>query len=117
MARVKAHLRRASGEGFEEPVYRFAEIEIDFDKYEIRRGRITEHLSGNEREMLRLLVGRPGEPVPRSEFLDSIWGVEAFPTNRTVDNYIVKLRKKIERDPTRPKRIVTVHGVGYKFVP
>lgn len=117
MARVKALLRRASGGGFDEPAYRFREVEIDFTKYEIRRGKAVEPISHNEREMLRLLVGRAGEPIRRSEFLDAIWGIEAFPTNRTVDNYIVKLRKKIERDPAAPRHVLTVHGVGYKFVP
>ena len=117
MARVKALLRRASGEGLEEPVQRFGDLEIDFSRYEIRRGRTAEPLSHNEREILRLLVSRPGEPIRRSEILDAIWGIEAFPTNRTVDNYIVKLRRKVERDPAEPKHILTVHGVGYKFAP
>lgn len=117
LARVKALLRRASGEGFDEPVYRFRGVEIEFSKYQVKRGRNVLPLSHNEREILRLLVSRPGEPIKRSEFLDAIWGIEAFPTNRTVDNYIVKLRRKIERDPERPTHIVTVHGVGYKFVP
>jgi len=117
LARVKAILRRASGEGFEEPTFRFRGIEIDFDRYEVRRGKRVEHLAHTEREMLRLLVARAGEPIRRSEFLDAIWGIEAFPTNRTVDNYIVRLRRKIEPDPAHPRHIVTVHGVGYKFVP
>jgi DNA-binding response OmpR family regulator len=117
MARVKALLRRASGEGLEEPIQRFGDLEIDFNRYEIRRGRAAEPISHNEREILRLLVSRPGEPIRRSEFLDAIWGIEAFPTNRTVDNYIVRLRRKMERDPADPKHILTVHGVGYKFAP
>ncbi|MBN1420332.1 MAG: response regulator transcription factor [Planctomycetes bacterium] len=117
LARVKAILRRASGEGFEEPAFCFRGIEIDFDRYEVRRGKRVEHLAHTEREMLRLLVARAGEPIRRSEFLDAIWGIEAFPTNRTVDNYIVKLRRKVEPDPANPRHIVTVHGVGYKFVP
>ena len=117
MARIKALLRRAGGEGFDEPAFRFADMEIDFARYEVRRGRSVEQLSHNEREILRLLLSRPGEPVRRAEFLDAIWGIEAYPTDRTVDNYIVKLRRKVERNPEEPKRILTVHGVGYKFVP
>jgi len=116
LARVKALFRRATGEGFEEPLVRFGGLEVDLNRYEIRRGRSVEHLGHNEREILRLLVSRAGEPVTRGEILDAIWGIEAFPTNRTVDNYIVKLRRKIERDPAAPRHILTVHGVGYKFV-
>jgi DNA-binding response OmpR family regulator len=117
LARVKALLRRASGDGFRERAYRFPGGEIDFDAYQVKRGRRVLHLSHTEREILRLLVARPGEPIKRAEFLDAIWGIETFPTDRTVDNYIVKIRRKLEKDPARPAHIVTVHGVGYKFVP
>jgi DNA-binding response OmpR family regulator len=117
LARVKAHLRRSSGEGFEEPIRCIGTIKVDFNRYEIHRGRKVETISHNEREILRLLLSRPGEPIRRSEFLDAIWGIEAYPTNRTVDNYIVKLRKKLEKDPSRPRHLLTVHGVGYKLVP
>jgi len=116
MARVKAALRRASGEGFGEPLLSLPGVEIDLDRYRIRRGRTVHHLSHTEREILKLLVRKAGEPVTRAEFLDLIWGIEAFPTDRTVDNYIVKLRRKIEKDPADPAHILTVHGVGYKLV-
>jgi DNA-binding response OmpR family regulator len=117
IARIKALLRRAAGEIVEEPNYRFGSVEIDFARYELRRGGRAYHLSHNEREILRLLVSRPGEPIRRSAFLDAVWGVEAFPTNRTIDNYIVKLRRMIEDDPAAPRHIMTIYGVGYKFVP
>jgi DNA-binding response OmpR family regulator len=65
---------------------------------------------------VRYLCDRRGEPVSRDEILDRIWGIEANPTNRTVDNFIVKLRKKIEIDPSQPRHILTVYGVGYKLV-
>ena len=60
---------------------------------------------------------RSGQPVSRDEILDKIWGLEASPTNRTVDNFIVKLRRKIEAQPDKPQHILTVYGFGYKLVP
>jgi DNA-binding response OmpR family regulator len=64
---------------------------------------------------LRLLADSEGEPVTRDHFLDVVWGYTAFPTTRTVDNYIAKLRAKLEPDPENPKWILTVHGVGYRL--
>jgi DNA-binding response OmpR family regulator len=69
-----------------------------------------------EVELLRLLSERSGQPVSRDEILQKIWGLEASPTNRTVDNFIVKLRKKIEKSPDKPAHILTVYGYGYKLV-
>ncbi|MBW2456603.1 MAG: response regulator transcription factor [Deltaproteobacteria bacterium] len=80
-----------------------------------RRGR-TEPLSFYEVGLLRLLLERVGQPVERKEILMKIWGLEGAPTNRTVDNFIVKLRKKIERKPDKPQHILTVYGCGYKLV-
>lgn len=118
LARVKAILRRSPTGGPESgPVLRFGGVEVDLDAYEVRRGRRRDRLTHYEREILRLLVSHPGEVLSRSTFLDSVWGVDAFPTNRTVDNYILRLRRKIEKDPARPRHILTLHGVGYKFEP
>jgi DNA-binding response OmpR family regulator len=69
-----------------------------------------------EAEILRLLCEKANQPISREEILDRVWGIEANPTNRTVDNFIVKLRKKIEKDPTSPRRILTIYGQGYKLV-
>ena len=66
-------------------------------------------------ELIRLLHERVGQPVSRDEILNKIWGLEATPTNRTIDNFIVKLRRKIERSPDRPEHILTVYGFGYKL--
>lgn len=82
-----------------------------------RKGKRPEKLSFYEVELLRLLHERPGQPVSREEILNKIWGVEANPTNRTIDNFIVKLRKKMERRPEKPEHILTVYGYGYKFIP
>jgi DNA-binding response OmpR family regulator len=73
-------------------------------------------LSFYEVELLRMLADRAGQPVSRDEILSKIWGLEASSTNRTVDNFIVKLRKKIEKSPDKPQHILTVYGFGYKLV-
>lgn len=65
--------------------------------------------------MLRMLVERAGEVIPREMFLDRVWGVTSFPTTRTVDKHIVQLRQKLEEDPATPRFIHTVHGVGYRW--
>jgi DNA-binding response OmpR family regulator len=80
-------------------------------------GAEPEALSFYEVELLRLLFERKGQPVSRDEILKKIWGLEANPTNRTIDNFIVKLRKKLETSPNQPSHILTVYGFGYKLVP
>ena len=70
-----------------------------------------------EVEILKMLVEHAEQPVERNMLLDTIWGLEASPTNRTVDNHIVSLRRKIEEDSKNPRHILTVHSIGYKFVP
>ncbi len=79
-------------------------------------GKKAEQLSFYETELLRLLYERLGQPVSREEILNKIWGMDANPTNRTIDNFIVKLRKKLEKRPDEPKFILTVYGQGYKMV-
>ena len=74
-------------------------------------------LSFYEVELLKLLHERALQPVSRDEILRKIWGVDAAPSNRTVDNFVVKLRKKIEPKPDQPAHILTVYGLGYKLVP
>jgi len=91
------------------------DVKIDLVKQTAVRGRKELHLTAKELAMLRLLAETPGEPVSREKFLDVVWGYAAFPTTRTVDNHVVSLRSKIERDPEKPRWIKTVHGVGYKL--
>ena len=90
---------------------------IDLSKHELTRNRKTEALSFYEVELLRLLHERAHQPVSRDEILEKIWGIKAGYTNRTVDNFIVKLRRKIEEDSKMPKHILTVYGHGYKLIP
>ena len=73
-------------------------------------------LSAKEFELLRYLANQPDIPVSRDELLDHVWGYNSYPTTRTVDNFIARLRQKVEQTPEKPRHIITVHGVGYKFV-
>ena len=92
------------------------DVIIDFKRFEARKGRRTLKMSRKEFGILRLLVARAGEVVTRDELLDEVWGYDQFPTTRTVDNHIALLRTKLEEDPSRPCRIITMHGVGYKLI-
>jgi DNA-binding response OmpR family regulator len=118
LARIKAMFRRLQrAEGAAPATIRIGECEIDLKKHQLVRGRRTEPLTFYEVELLKLLHERAEQPVSRDEILDKIWGIEAYPSNRTVDNFIVKLRRKIEDDHKKPVHILTVYGHGYKLVP
>jgi DNA-binding response OmpR family regulator len=83
----------------------------------VRRGRASEELSLREADMLRLLWRERGRPVSRERFLEEVWGKDRFPTTRTVDQHVAKLRRKVEEDAARPKHVLTVFGVGYRLEP
>ena len=118
IARLRAIFRRASrpAETAAE-VFAIGQVTINTTAHTVSRGSRSEQLSFYEVELLRLLHERIGQPVSREEILQKIWGIEAAPSNRTVDNFIVKLRKKIELEPAQPRHILTVYGLGYKLVP
>jgi DNA-binding response OmpR family regulator len=90
---------------------------VDVKHFNVRRGNEEHSMSHYEVELFKLLYSRVNQPVTRDEILDKVWGTEKFPTNRTVDNFIVKLRKKIEEDYKNPRHILTIYGVGYKLSP
>ncbi len=90
--------------------------EVDFTTYQVRHGAAQETLSAREAKLLQLLYERAGKVVSRDEILNHVWPSEAFPTARTVDNFILRLRKWVEETPEEPKRILTVRGVGYRLV-
>ena len=116
MARVRALLRRIHTEIGLPDELQFGDVQVDFRRYVARRcGKLVE-MTRKEYATLRLLVARAGEVVTREELLNEVWGYEAYPVSRTVDNHIAGLRSKLEKDPSRPVHIRTVHGVGYKFV-
>jgi len=117
VARVRALLRRASRPTETASTFKVGGATVNVMAHTLSRGKQTEQLSFYEIELLRLLHERVGQPVGREEILNKIWGMEASPTNRTIDNFIVKLRKKLEKQPDKPKHILTVYGYGYKLVP
>ena len=113
-ARVRALLRRARVTK-EIDTINFDNVVVDFKAYKAERGSQPLELSAREYRLLRYLVAKQGTVVTRDELLDEVWGYNSYPSTRTVDNHIARLRQKID-DVETPRRIVTVHGVGYKFV-
>jgi DNA-binding response OmpR family regulator len=115
LARVHAVLRRTEPKKDDLNEVRFEDIRINFERLEAFRGDRRLELTPREFKILRLFVENPRKVVSRNELLDKVWGYDVFPTTRTVDNHIVKLRKQIEKVPSEPKIITSVRGVGYKF--
>lgn len=115
IARVKAVLKR-SGEpaGTIETVF-IDQAEIHLKNFEIKRGNRIFQMSPKECQILELLLQHPGEVISRDRIIDVVWGDDYFPSPRTIDNFILKLRNKIEADPKNPAHILTVHGAGYKL--
>jgi DNA-binding response OmpR family regulator len=117
IARVRAIFRRTSRGAPSIPeTLEIGEMSVNLTAQTISTGGREQMLSFYEVELLRMLAERAGQPVSRDEMLSKIWGLDASSTNRTVDNFIVKLRKKIEKSPDRPQHILTVYGLGYKLV-
>jgi DNA-binding response OmpR family regulator len=117
VARIRALFRRVERGPKEPPTFQIGDAEIDTATQTLRIGGKEHGLSFYEVKLLAYLHARAGEAVGRDEIMDKVWGIEASPTNRTVDNFVVKLRKKLEPKPDKPRHILTVYGVGYKLVP
>lgn len=116
VARIRAIFRRIHRGGSSPSMpFLIGDASIDPAAQTLTREGQEQLLSFYEVKILELLHERTGQPVTRDEILDRIWGVEANPTNRTVDNFIVKLRKKLEPQVDKPRHILTVYGVGYKL--
>jgi DNA-binding response OmpR family regulator len=116
VARINAIFRRLHRISAPDEEIRIGQVVVYPRKHELVRNRKTVALSFYEVELLRLLHERAGQPVPRDEILDKIWGVSGNATSRSVDNFVVKLRKKIEENAAKPRHIVTIYGTGYKLV-
>ncbi len=116
IARIKAVFRRTERPRKQIEEFSFADIYINFSNQEAAKEGKAIKLSTHEFNVLHFFVEHAGEVVTRDMLLDEVWGFDEFPTTRTVDNYILSIRKKIEDDPSNPKHIVTVHKAGYKFV-
>jgi len=118
-ARIRALVRRASRPSQEILIetFQIGAVVINLTNHTVTDNGKAQQLTFYEVELLRLLREKVGQPVSRDEILQKVWGIEANPSNRTVDNFIVKLRKKVERTPDRPEHILTVYGYGYKLAP
>ena len=117
LARIRALLRRVQRPDTPPDALQFDDVVVDFRRYEARRRDEPLELTRKEFGVLRYLAARPGEVVTRDELLNEVWGYEATPTTRTVDNHIASLRAKLEAIPSEPRHLLTMHGVGYKWVP
>jgi len=118
IARIKAIFRRLNRLSSQDEILRIGPAEVNVKKHSLaRKGKKPQPLTFYEVELLKLLHERAEQPVSRDEILDKIWGVQGHPSNRSVDNFIVKLRRKVEDDHKRPRHILTVYGYGYKLVP
>lgn len=116
LGRIQAILRRAAGQKHLLAHYRFADVALDFVKMEAVKAGQSVVLTTREFAILRLMVSNKGVVISRDRLLNEVWGYDAYPSTRTVDNQIVKLRQKLEDDPENPRLILTIRGTGYKFV-
>jgi DNA-binding response OmpR family regulator len=115
MARIRAVLRRSSPDA--RKVAHFSDAEIDFERRIVTRRGEELKFTPAEYNLLCYFLHNPDRPLTRDMILNSVWGYEFFPNTRTVDAHVVKLRQKLEPDPNSPRHFLTVHGVGYRFVP
>lgn len=116
IARIEAVLRRTLKLPDQMSRYEFGDVSLDFGRYEARKGGAQIELSAREFRILKFLIEHRGQVVSRDQLLDGVWSYDSFPSARTVDTHIAKVRQKIENTPNNPKHLITVHGVGYKFV-
>ena len=117
LARIRAILRRTQNEVSIQGKYSFGNVIMDFKQYQTFVNKKEVHLSAREYGIMKFLIEHAGEVMHRNALLDEVWGYESYPTTRTVDKHIMDLRKKLEEDPSNPKHILSLRGVGYKFVP
>lgn len=116
LARIKALLRRVSFDGGNLSKISFGNVSVDFKRFEAFKDGKPIKLSATEFRVLHYFIQHEGEVISRDKFLDDVWGYDSFPTTRTVDNFILSLRKKIEDNPAEPRHLITVHKIGYKFI-
>jgi DNA-binding response OmpR family regulator len=116
LARIKAILRRVPPKSIAETTIKIGRIEIDFSKYEATENNKSVAMTHKELEILKYFWTNKNTTVSRDDLFNEIWGYDEMTTTRTIDNFILKLRQKIEINPNRPKHILTVHGIGYKLI-
>lgn len=116
VARIKAVLRRSENVTREMQEFNFGDVFIDVKKHQVFKNNNFVNFSETEFKVFLFLVNHEGEVISRNKLLDEVWGYETYPTTRTVDNYILSIRKKIEDNPSEPKYILTIPKGGYRFV-
>ena len=116
MARVQAAIRRRR-RPVNADIYQFSDCEIDFKKMTVIRKNGPVALTSHEFRLLKFFTDNVERVLSRDELLNEVWGYNCYPTTRTVDNQILKLRQKLEADPANPEHFLTIYGAGYKFVP
>jgi DNA-binding response OmpR family regulator len=114
-ARIRALLRRAPELKFALDVYSFGNVLVDIPRMEVSKGGAPVRVTKKEMEMLHYFIAHEGKVITRDELLDHVWGYDTYPVTRTVDNFVLSLRKKLEDDHTTPQHIITVPTAGYKF--
>jgi DNA-binding response OmpR family regulator len=126
LARVRRAMRRSgklpdvagpTGSGVPHDVLAFDEVRIDFTGMVAMRGSKSLSLTAREFKLLKYFANSPYRVISREELLNAVWGYENYPTTRTVDNHVLRLRQKLEPDPANPRYFLTMHGSGYKFLP
>jgi len=115
LARIRAVLRRTSPDA--RKVAQFGDVAIDFVRRVVTRGGDALKMTPAEYNLLTYFLSNPDRALTRDMILNSVWGYESFPNTRTVDAHVVKLRQKLESDANSPRHFLTVHGVGYRFLP
>jgi DNA-binding response OmpR family regulator len=115
LARIKAVLRRYDVKQKIMEVISFGNVTVDLKHQEVKKNGILLDLSVTEFDMLTFFISHAGEVVTREMLLDQVWGYDSYPTTRTVDNFVLAIRKQIEDDPSEPEHLITIYRAGYKF--
>jgi two-component system alkaline phosphatase synthesis response regulator PhoP len=116
LARVKSVLRRTAALPRDKEQHSFADVQVDLRRCRVVRSGKALDISSKEFDLLKYFICHPGETLSRDRLLEDVWGYENYPTTRTVDTHLVRLRQKLEPDPEQPQYFLTVHGTGYRFV-
>jgi DNA-binding response OmpR family regulator len=116
LARVKSVLRRTAALPKDKEQHSFSDVEVDLRRCRVVRSGKALDISSKEFDLLKYFICHPGETLSRDRLLEDVWGYENYPTTRTVDTHLVRLRQKLEPDPEQPQYFLTVHGTGYRFV-
>src|SRR5277367_1178274 len=117
LARVRTAMRRRAAPVPMAETFSFADVKVDFTKMELRRDGELVPMTSQEFKVLKFMIQNAERVLTREELLNQVWGYRNYPSTRTVDNHILRLRQKLEKDPGNPLHFRTVHSTGYKFVP